>query len=237
MGVLVDLGQDGGASGQTAHAELGGAGDIEGDDLVLDAGGHVAADAPVSPPGALALGVQVKLQGLGGGEVPVGLGGLPAQVDVEVPLGASGTDLDVVLEEESLGLLLVLGESTLPGDLGLQPVSVVEGDLGGEGVVSEGVVTTGQLLAVDLDGPLVAAASSGNLESLELLAVGLDLKQLAGVVVHGHGVLVHVAVDLVEEDGKEDVELAEQNVLLLLVDEKLELSSPLLELRQESVVV
>merc|ERR1712045_880288 len=121
--------------------------------------------------------------------------------------GVEKSQSGVVLEEESLGLLLVLGESTLPGDLGLQPVSVVEGDLGGEGVVGEGVVSTSQLLAVDLDGPLVAAASSGNLESLELLAVGLDLKQLAGVVVHSHGVFVHVAVDLVEEDGHEEVEL------------------------------
>ena len=94
----MDLGQDGGAGGQAAHAELGGAGDIEGDDLVGDAGGHVTADAPVSPHGALALGVQVKLQRLGGGEVPVGLGGLPAQVDVKVPLGAGGADLDVVLD-------------------------------------------------------------------------------------------------------------------------------------------
>ena len=145
----MDLGQDGGAGGQAAHAELGGSGDIEGDDLVGEAGGHVTADAPVSPPGALTLGVQVELERLRGGKVPVGLGGLPAQVDVEVPLGAGGADLDVVLEEESLGFLLVLGKGALPGDLRLDPVTVVAGDLGGEGGVGQGVVSTGQLQLCD----------------------------------------------------------------------------------------
>merc|ERR1719221_1569489 len=118
-----------GAGGEAAHAELRCARDIEGDHLVLNTGGHVAADAPVSPLWSLALGIEVHLQRLRGGEVPVGLCSLPAQVDIEVPLGASGTDLDVVLQKESLRLLPIIGESTLPGDLRLEPVSVVEGDL------------------------------------------------------------------------------------------------------------
>merc|ERR1712079_319577 len=118
-------------------------------------------------------------------------------------------------------------------------------------------------MPVDLDLPLIVVASSGNNKGLELLAIGLDVKLLARDVVHGDLVLVHVAVDLVQDGRKVelqlvrllscgeqklhgglavlldlalDIELVQHKVGLLLVDEDLVVASPLLELGQESVL-
>ena len=133
----MDFSEDRCGGGHETLSELRFSREIPLDDLVLHLHGTVSGQSVVSPPGSLALDVQVHLEGLGGAPVPVGLGGSPAQVDVEVPLGSGGVDLHVVLGKEVGGFGFVLGQGSLPGDLGLQPVSVVEGDLGGEGVVSQ----------------------------------------------------------------------------------------------------
>merc|ERR1712001_562401 len=243
-----------GEGGVSVHGEL--------DDVVGHGSLHVPGDAVGAPVRSLASNVEVHLAVPGSAEVEVGFVHLPVEVGVEVPLGSLNIGIEAVLQEEALGLLFVVGETALPGDLGLNPVAVSDGDLGLEGVVGEGVVSTAQLLSVDLELPLVTVGSD-NLESLEELAIGFHLEVLARVVVDSHHVLVHVAVDLVQEGGQVerhlvrllvggqqglhhglvvlldlalDVELVEQNISGLLVDEDLELSSPLVEGSEQSVV-
>ena len=179
----VHLGEDGGGGGEVALGEVRVPVHAQLQDLVRGAEVDIPSHAPVSPPRSLSLGVQVHLHVPGGAQVPVRLHRLPAEVDVEVPLGAGGADLEVVLEEELLGLGPALGESSLPGHLGLQPVSIGKGDLGLELIVGEGVVSIGQLTPVDLDLPLVVVASSGNNKGLEKPLVSSNLLTAACLII------------------------------------------------------
>merc|ERR1712165_6266 len=259
----VDISVDGGDVFEDSQSEGGVPGHGELDHLVGHGSSHVPGEAVGAPVGSLAGNVEVHLAVPGSAEVEVGLVHLPVEVGVEVSPGSLDLSSDAVLQEESLGLTGVVGEFSLPGDLGLNPVAVSHGDLGLEGVVGEGVVATAELLSVDLDLSLVTAASPGDFESLELLAIGLNLQQLPGVVVDGDLALVHVRVDLVQENGHVErhlvgfvvggqqglhhglavlldlalhVELVEQNISLVLVQEEDKLSSSLVEGGEQSVV-
>merc|ERR1712061_619348 len=259
----VDVSMDGRHLQEDSLSEGGVPVDLERDDMVSHGSLHVPGDAVGAPVRSLASNVEVHLAVPGSAEVEVGLVHLPVEVGVEVSPGSLDLSSDAVLQEESLGLTGVVGEFSLPGDLGLNPVAVSHGDLGLEGVVGEGVVATAELLSVDLDLSLVTAASLGDLESLELLAIGINLQQLPGVVVDGDLVLVHVRVDLVQENGHVErhlvgfvvggqqglhhglavlldlalhVELVEQNISLVLVQEEDKLSSSLVEGGEQSVV-
>merc|ERR1712110_718209 len=218
------------------------------DDMVRHGSFHVPGVAVGAPVRSLASNVEVHL---------------PVETSVKVPLGSLNLSIEFVLQEESFSLHFVVGEMSLPGDFGLNPVTISHSDLGLEGVISEGVVSTTELLSVDLELSLVAAASTDNFESSETLAIGFNLQVLTWVMVDSHHVLVHVAVDLVQEGGhverhlvrflvgcKQGLhdglfvlldltfhgELVEQNISSLLVDVDFKLSGSLVEGSEQSVV-
>ena len=126
----VDVGVDGGDLGEDSLGEGGVPGHGELDDLVGHGGSHVPGEAVGAPVGSLTGNIEVHLAVPGSAEVEVGLVHLPVEVGVEVPLGSLDLSCEAVLQEEFLGLAGVVGESSLPGDLGLDPVTVSNGDLG-----------------------------------------------------------------------------------------------------------
>merc|ERR1712110_775268 len=240
-----DISVDGGDVLEDSQSEGGVPGHGEMDDMVRHGSFHVPGDAVGTPVRSLASNVEVYLAVPGSAEVEVGLVHLPVETSVKVPLGSLNLSIEFVLQEESFSLHFVVGEMSLPGDFGLNPVTISHSDLGLEGVISEGVVSTAELLSVDLELSLVAVASPNNFESSETLAIGFNLQVLTWVMVDSHHVLVHVAVDLVQEGGHVERHLVRLLVgckqglhdgLFVLLDVDLKLSGSLVEGSEQSVV-
>merc|ERR1719420_2276513 len=84
-------------------------------------------------------------------------------------------------QHESLSFLSGLRKLSLPGDFGFEVV-FSKGYFGGEGVISEGIVSLGKLLSVHLDLPFVSRSGPVDLQTGELLKVCLDLQGFSWVV-------------------------------------------------------
>merc|ERR1712165_98318 len=126
----VHIGGDGGDPGEDSLGEGGVPGHGELDHLVGHGSRDVPGEAVGSPVGSLTSNIEVHLALPGSAEIEVGLFRLPVEVGVEVPPGSLNLSSHAVLQEESLSLAGVVGESALPGDLGLDPVAVSNSDLG-----------------------------------------------------------------------------------------------------------
>merc|ERR1712223_72373 len=248
-------------TGEGSGAELGVPGDVEGQLLVAGAPLQVPVDAVVSPPGVLADGGHLEVSTVWGVEVHVRqLAHAPVHVEVELRLSAIKVDVHLVVQQE-VGAV----PPVLPGDRGGEGLAIGEGLGGGEPLVGHGEVSLAQLLAVPGDLTLVAAASLGNLEPLELGSgmVDLHLEGGAGLVVEVHVHLLHARAELAEKGGQEHVELVRllvggdqhvgniasilvdlglgvelvhHNILVLFVPEELKLAVPLGEGSEDPVL-
>merc|ERR1712106_680432 len=155
-----------------------------------------------------------------------------------------------------------MGKLSFPGNFGFQ-VIISHGNFGCERVVCECVVTHDQLLAIQLNFTLISRSSLVDLESSEFLKVRLHLQGLSWGVFNRDFCLSHTMLHMFQESRSKEfkfirllischqklqcfvtifhdfslgMELVQNNILVLLVNKELKLTSPRVEGCQELVL-